>query len=271
MSRKQIEKKKKGRFRLSSLIILVLLVVIGVCLYNIIPYYYGNHKANSTYEELADDAVEVSTQDVENPSEDDWWYKDVSIDLAKMQKINSDCGAWLRFDHTDTICINYPVMTCNSTSDYLHNNIYKEYSFPGTLFLDPNNSKDFSDYSQIIYGHNMRNGSMFGTLKRLQDDDIFQKNHYFTLYTADMACRYQIFAYFTTEDGSKVYTTGFEADDIYAEYLEYLCKISDKKTEIQPEEDDHIVLLSTCTSASNQERFVVCGVCIAQHEYNEKN
>lgn len=64
---------------------------------------------------------------------------------------------------------------------------------------------DFSDLYNIIYGHNMNNGSMFGSLKKYKDEGFWKKNQYFTVYTESTAYRYQIFSYEDAVNGGNVY------------------------------------------------------------------
>ena len=271
MSNKQ--KKKKKSSTLSNLMIGVLIGIICVCLFKLGPYYLSRGKSKKDYQKMADKVVQTSTEAEDStgdtkPVNDDWWYKDVKVDLASLQKINSETAAWVRFDHPKQICVNYPVMACGSDEKYLHHNIYGKYSYPGVLFLSKDNSTDLSDYSQIIYGHNMRNGTMFGTLKRLKDKRIYKKNQYFTIYTIDMAYRYRIFSVFATKVGSRVYTTGYAPDKEYQSYLHYLKANSEFNTHVKVSKEDPTTILSTCTSSSDNSRFVVCGILVDEHGYD---
>ena len=72
------------------------------------------------------------------------------------------------------------------------------------------NQSDFSDLYNIIYGHNMNNGSMFGSLKKYKDEGFWKKNQYFTVYTESTAYRYQIFSYEDAVVGGNVYKVGYQ-------------------------------------------------------------
>ena len=152
---------------------------------------------------------------------------------------------------------------------YLKHNFYKEKDKNGTLFLD--GRSDYlpgeRDDNLIIYGHNMRNGTMFGSLKHFEEDGVYDANQYFTIYTEDMAYRYHVFSYFTTKYNSDVYRIGFGPDEVYQDYLNDLVSRSVIETGIVPSTDQKIVLLSTCKGSGTDYRFIVCGVCEASHAY----
>lgn len=255
---------------LYKLVIFCLLCLIAFCLYKILPYYLNNHKSISEYKDLSSSYVKVDddTEDHENSESADstpFWAK-TSVDLASLQKLNPDIKGWIRFDNTDVIPIDYPIVYDGSNDTYLHADIYKKYSYAGTLFIEENNKGDFSDLSTIIYGHNMNNGSMFGSLKKYyRDSSTYDDNQYFTIYTADKAYRYQIFSYFSTTTESFVYQTGFSQGEEYKSYLSSLLSSSSKKTGITPPDDAKIVLLSTCQGRDSNTRFIVCGLLIDEY------
>ena len=85
-----------------------------------------------------------------------------TVDFAVLQQINEDIVAWLRIPGV----LDYPVVQGTDNSYYLHHTFRKEYNIAGSIFLDARNMADFSDSKNIIYGHNMRNGSMFHVLRK---------------------------------------------------------------------------------------------------------
>ncbi len=255
---------------LYKLIIFCLLCLIAFCLYKILPYYLNNHKTASDYQDLSKTYVQTATDDTDNEANASGdsipsWAR-TSVDIAALQKLNPDIKGWIRFDHTEVIPIDYPIVYDGSNDTYLHADIYQKYSFAGTLFIEENNKGDFSDLSTIIYGHNMNNGSMFGSLKKYyRDSSTYDDNQYFTIYTADKAYRYQIFSYFSTTTESFVYQTGFSEGEEYQKYLASLASSSSKKTGITPGENARIVLLSTCQGRDSDTRFIVCGLLIDEY------
>ena len=102
--------------------------------------------------------------------------------------------AGIRSDDPESTGIDYPVLYSGDNEKYLRRDLYGEEHIAGSIFLEGLNRPDFTDYYTIIYGHNMNDGSMFGGLKKYKEKEFWEENQYFTLYTEDMAYRYQIFA-----------------------------------------------------------------------------
>ena len=125
------------------------------------------------------------------------------------------------------------------------------------------NQPDFSDLYNIIYGHNMRDESMFGSLKKYKEDGFYEKNQYFTVYTEERAYRYQFFSWFEAKNRGQVYRIGYQENEEYQQFIDVLTEASDEETGIYPQKEDRIVTLSTCTGDGNYaERFVVIAVCV---------
>ena len=260
------KKRKRIRRRTHPGVIIAfnaLLIIILFCLYQIIPYFWNNHVSQSTYQSLINDYVTESGDAV---GEDAEWWALVSIDFDALHAINSDIVAWIRFDNTDAVPIDYPILYDGDNTSYIHTSIYGEYSYEGCLFIEENNAGDFSDMNTILYGHAMRNNHMFGSLKYYRQDSSFvTENGYFTIYMPGKAMRYRIFSYFTTEATSDVYQIGFTAgSSTYETYLAYLVSNAMTDCGYTPTSDEPIVILSTCATGygTSSQRFVVFGACI---------
>ena len=145
-------------------------------------------------------------------------------------------------------------------SEYLHSTYKGTYNFAGTIFIDCENSRDFGDCNTIVYGHNMKNGSMFGSLKKfLSDEETLNSSRYFWILTPEKNYRYEIVSAYKTAVNSETYTL-FKGPG--EEFLEYLSMVlSNSQIETNAEEmniKDKIVTLSTCTGDQSV-RFVVQG------------
>ena len=253
--------RKKRRIRTSPGVIIAfnaLLLIIIFCLYQIIPYVWGNHQSQENYQQLISDYV---TESGDASGDADAWWGDVVIDFDSLQAINSDIVAWIRFDDTDAVQIDYPILYNGDNDAYIRTDIYGDYSTEGCLFIEEKNAGDFTDMNTIIYGHAMRNNHMFGTLKYYRQDSSFvTENGYFTIYMPGKAMRYQIFSYFTTEYDSEVYQIGFASgSSSYEAYLEYILENSMTNCSYIPDSTDQIVILSTCATGygTDSQRFVV--------------
>ena len=219
---------KKEYFLLG--ILSVILLAAGVWIYQIISEY---QKAEREYEQLQEYVkVEKNTRDPENTkpnvAEDDKegekQEETVTVDFASLQAINPDIVAWLRIPGV----LEYPVVRGKDNSYYLNHTVQKTYNIAGSIFLDYRNERDFSDSKNIIYGHNMKDGSMFHVLRNYQDIDFFQEHTDMEIYLPDgRTLNYQIIACEQVPADSEVYQ---------------ITKYDSEKTEKQE------LLLSTCSA-----------------------
>ena len=169
-------------------ILVVVLLAAGLWIFQIIIEY---QRADQEYEELTEYIRETDEEDTaqddktENKeveeTEESGSAEDFTVDFEALKQINADIVAWLRIPGV----LDYPVVQGTDNSYYLHNTFRKEYNIAGSIFLDARNASDFSDSKNIIYGHNMRNGSMFHVLRNFQDLDFYQANREIWLYLPD--------------------------------------------------------------------------------------
>ena len=183
-------------------------------------------------------------------------------DYAAIKALNQDFAAWLTIEDTP---IDYPVMaTPEDMQYYIHRDFYGKDSVSGTLFL----GDDFSteSMSMIIYGHNMKNGTMFGELDRYARDSYWREHPVIRLSTVDEDREYEIFAAFQTrllyegEEGFAYYAyTGDLSQEEYEEFVEQAKAMTPYDTGITPEYGEQLVMLSTCSYHTENGRFVVVG------------
>ena len=131
----------------------------------------------------------------------------------------------------------------------------------GAIFLNVDNQADFSDRNSIIYGHRMKDGSMFRHLQDYEEKSFWEANPYFYIYTPDgREITYHIYSVGVVEDTSDTYLTVFHTDEEYQTFLTMTKEVAAYDTGVEVTTEDTIVTLSTCTSASDNHRFVVRGV-----------
>ena len=123
--------------------------------------------------------------------------------------------------------------------------------------MEANNSGDLTDFNTVIYGHNMNNGSMFGTLKKYKDLSYFQKHPYVYLTTDAGSARYEIFAAYEVATDGETYRLGFGDDSAKRAFLDYCVEQSVIDTGVTPQVWDRIITLSTCTGRGHETRWVV--------------
>lgn len=230
--------------------------------------FYMRSAVQKEYESLESRVVRelgkpIEEQTTESVSEElPQWYleKGIEIDFDTLQEENEDIVGWIQFD---TIEISYPILIGEDNETYLRTDYQGKKAVAGSIFMDSMNQSDFSDYHTIIYGHNMRNGSMFGQLKQYKNPEFYEGNEFFTIYTPDRVLRGQIFSCHDTDACGEVYTVGFQPDEEYQEFVEYLKNASWYDCHVEVSNEDQIITLSTCTGSSSN-RFVIHAKVIDQ-------
>ena len=181
-----------------------------------------------------------------------------SVNWKELLAKNEDVAAWIRIP---AIEISYPVLQAEDNDYYLHRDINREYLFAGSVFLDAANNASFLNYNTIIYGHNMRDGSMFAKLKEFLNKETFLKCRYFWIMTPEADLLYEIFSIHYAVSGSDTFTIRFQGFDAYESWLNDMAGMSVIEPAAVPETQDRIVTLSTCTEDSSR-RMTVQGKLI---------
>ena len=159
-------------------VIRFIVLIIGLSLvaysgYHLFKIFWDYRTSDKTYEKLQDEyTVDDSKKSDDNDSEaaDTPWYDDIDIDFAGLRSENPDVVGWIYFENED---ISYPVMYSGDNSYYLRKTFNREHATAGSIFLEGSNKTDFGDCHTIIYGHNMKNLSMFGKLKYYNRDENY--------------------------------------------------------------------------------------------------
>lgn len=163
--------------------------------------------------------------------------------------------AWLT---VEDVSIDYPVMQGNDNIEFLNKNPFGDYSLSGSIFVDSRNTKDFSDKYNILYGHHMEGGGMFGVLDEYYKEGFLEQHNKGTLTVDDKVYKIRLFAIFQTDATNDVV---FSVETPVEKIYEYAKKNSEhiddsyvfKKT-------DKLIALSTCRYPDTTERTVVLGV-----------
>ena len=263
----RIEKRKKhkgskkgGKFSLILLLLCVAIFVFsGYKLFSLLSEY----KAGSDEYKAVIDSV-VTSIDVE-ADDNVMSYEEYYIDFKELKAQNPDAIAWIRFDVPEQI--NYPIMQGGDNDFYLRRTFQKEYNIVGSIFLDTNNDPTFEDTNTIIYGHNMKDGSMFSDLKKYEKEEFGKENPYYYIYTPDgKATKYQVAAVEIIQATDlERYSFNFGSDEEYQEYIDVMLQNSMYATGVTVTTEDKITTLSTCTD-DGSERFIVQGVRVEEKE-----
>ena len=262
--------------------LIVMLAALAVFLYSgytLYGFYKEYKKSSDEYDNLENSYAVDQEQESENIDnlEDDDALQSISgqevrkvledgeektlpvlknpIDFTQLLSVNSDIVGWLRIRALD---ISYPVVQGKDNDYYLHRTFEKTDNFAGCLFVNSYNMGDFTDQNTIIYGHNMKNGSMFGKLKNFSDPEVFKKSRYFWIFTPDFIYQYRIFSASVVDKTGLTYQISF-TDDEFDQFISraYSNSVVDNQG-VTVTKEDRIVTLSTCTG-DDSTRFVVMG------------
>ena len=262
--------------------LIVMLAALAVFLYSgytLYGFYKEYKKSSDEYDNLENSYAVDQEQESENIDnlEDDDALQSISgqevrtvfedgeektlpvlknpIDFTQLLSVNSDIVGWLRIRALD---ISYPVVQGKDNDYYLHLTFEKTDNFAGCLFVNSYNMGDFTDQNTIIYGHNMKNGSMFGKLKNFNDPEVFKKSRYFWIFTPDFIYQYRIFSASVVDKTGLTYQISF-TDDEFDQFISraYSNSVVDNQ-DVTVTKEDRIVTLSTCTG-DDSTRFVVMG------------
>ena len=177
-----------------------------------------------------------------------------AMDFTALREVNSDVLGWILIP--DTV-VSYPLLQGSDNDYYLRRTWKKWSSAVGSIFLEAQNSPALTDFNTIIYGHNMNNGSMFGTLKKYKSQDYFRKHPYVYLTTDAGSARCEIFAAYEVSTDGDTYRLGFADDNDRQAFLDACCALSVIDTGVTPQVYDRIITLSTCTGRGHATRWVV--------------
>lgn len=182
------------------------------------------------------------------------------INFEALAQINSDLIAWIRLPGT---VIDYPLVQTNNNTRYLGHLFDGTSNQLGSLFMDYENKGQFNDQHILIYGHDMQDGSMFGSLSNYANSAYYKSHPEAIIYLPDgSAYKLQIFAAARMAAFRSELPVSFGSDEEFLAYVEKIRSLSAFETNIQISASDHVVSLCTCVSDSSDYRFIVSGKLI---------
>ncbi|WP_373316066.1 class B sortase [Siminovitchia terrae] len=244
------KRQKKGRIgqKVFTILCLIVLVYSGYELANIFIGYYKNRQVLAEVQQLYYNEHSAEIEEVKEG--------EIRPQFNKLLQINPDMIGWITVDDT---MVNYPILQADTNEYYLYRNYKKEDSRAGSIFMDYRNDVTAHDRNTIVYGHSMKDGSMFNQLKKFLDKDFFESHqtiYYDTLYGAYDA---KVFAVYHTTTDFDYIQTEFDSDEEYAALLQKMMDESVHWTDVELQADDQILTLSTCDYLLDPDkgRFVV--------------
>lgn len=230
--------------------------------------------AGEVYEEIRDQAKsgtgqESSAQDPvptepDNAAESSAEEPSVQIpvDFAALQSEYPDIYAWITVPGTN---IDYPVVQREGDNAYyLSHNAAGEESPEGAIFTEDYNTKTFEDPNTVLYGHNMKNGSMFQNLHSYSDRQFFDEHRDAVVYLPDKILHYRIFAAYLYDSRHLLESFDFSDPAVMENYLNSIQSLRDMNanidTQIELDGSDKVITLSTCYQGRDDKRFLVQAV-----------
>ena len=193
---------------------------------------------------------------------------DDGASLEELLKINPDLRGWLTIDGTH---IDYPVVQGKTDMEYINKDVYGEFSLSGAVFLDSENTGDFSDCYNLLYGHHMSNGAMFGDVVRFTEKDYFQEHQTGRLFWPDgKSSEITLYACVETDAYDQmVYYPDNRNQENLGELLTYIRDKAVQYRDINVTADDRIIGLSTCMEAVTNGRVIVFGRLEKEKQVNQ--
>ncbi|MCR4618491.1 MAG: class B sortase [Lachnospiraceae bacterium] len=276
------------------LLFVVFVLIFGVCAFIFVRSQVIKHKAEAQYKEVIEEVNDIKDTEAisekQEQSEEDGTanmsLKDMlevsepdplegieipekDINWDDLCSTNPDIYAWIYIPDTK---VDYPILQHESDdSFYLNHNLDLSKGNPGCLYTEKTyNSKDFTDKNTVVYGHNMKDGSMFGTLHRFDDSEFAQSDKYIYVYHENEVLVYKVFGAYEFPSKHILWSYDFTNEYVFEDYIKEIYSLEENskryvclRHDVDVNKDDKVITLSTCTlDSSNDYRYIVSGVLL---------
>lgn len=244
---KGFEMKKK---RILNIVIYLILFLILICSGFKLYFWYKDKKNNDETTEQLKNNVKLEKIKKDNSNNEKY-----IVDFKKLKSENSDVVAYIKVNNTN---IEYPIVKTSNNNFYLNHSFDKSKNSRGWIFADYKNKFDNTDKNIVIYGHNMRDESMFGSLKNILNEEWYNnaENNNITFLTEKGNYIYKVFSIYKIESEDYYIKTNFKNDEDYEKFLNTIKNRSIKNFDINLNINDKIITLSTCAN-NNKYRIVL--------------
>lgn len=266
-----MEKRSKARIVIG----LICLVIAGIIMGYLFVEYYKRYSYEKAFKELqeqtatvseseeADSAKEPEIQEPDEPEEPEKPEIPIppkSLDWEELWATNPDIYAWLYVPDTN---VDYPVLQ-HPTDDYyyLNYNLDGTKGYPGCIYSEKEyNSTDLSDEVTVLYGHNMKNGTMFKTLHYFEEEEFFDEDRLIYIYTPGEGYAYQVFGAFELDDRHLLAGWDLEQNGSVDFYINTLkSEGRGHWKDVDYSQEDRFIILSTCVSGGRSDyRYMIIG------------
>lgn len=245
-----------------KIISIILVAIIIVCL-SIIGYKYYNYnkddKLNSEIQDLQPVINEASDSENNSSGENDGQDQSKDGDYVnsaneeELKSINSDYKMWIQIENTN---INYPVVQGSDNDYYLKHNFRKESNISGTVFVESANDID-NDKNIILYGHNMRNGTMFNNITNYKEESFFNEDNKINIIMNNTLYEYEVFSVYVKNVSEVNLAIGFASEDEFINYAYNEAEESLYKKDVDFSAEDNLITLVTCSYEFTDARTIV--------------
>ena len=215
-----------------------LAVVMAVSGWKVLTKYRSYKADRSVYNKISEQAGDL----------------EMGIDFDALSEINPDVIGWLYYEDT---CIDYPVVQGENNDIYISMLFDRTWGGCGTLFADCITEAPFRQFNTIIYGHHMKDGTMFACLKELRDPDYCAKHPKLKLITPDGVFDLEIWAFLNEPADSDIYLTNIKSEEEKQRYINLTENLANYTTGVEVTTEDRLVMLSTCAYEFEDARYIV--------------
>ena len=247
------------------------LFIIIICCLSIICYkfynYFIDEKLNNEIQSyaptisdvyLSEDSSQSSSNEVggkNNPNDAEGDNKTISENQEELKSINNNYEMWIEIPNTK---INYPIVQGKDNEYYLKHNFKNESNMSGTIFVDYRNNID-EDKNIIVYGHNMRNGTMFNNITKFKEESFFNNNNTINIIRNNILYQYEIFSIYVEDESKVSLEIEFTDNDAFVNYALNEASKSMYNKNIIITEEDKIITLVTCSYEYTGARTILVG------------
>lgn len=249
--------KRAGLIR--TILFILALAVFLFSGYQIVRTLFEEKQSEDLYENLTDSVVSMMTEPQEDATKpDEKASAPITVDFAELLRQNSDVVGWIYCENTP---INYPVMKSDDYNDYLRRLMNGKYNTAGSIFMDYRSAADLSSLNTILYGHNMRNNTMFGTLKEYREQTYYEEHPVLWFLTPNGDYKMEVIAGYETATDSQAYED-FTTQEALQEYIAQAMEKSTFQANVDTEDITQVMTLSTCVRGKETKRYVLIGSLI---------
>lgn len=248
--------KSQKRSYLLIFLIVCFAAMIGVSAYMLLSVDAEYREGEEVYDALIQYAHIPYTEEEVPASAEAKSLEVPAVDFSSLRAVNPDVVAWLYCEDTP---INYPVVQGEDNTYYLNHLFDGTWNSAGCLFLDYRNTGNFADQNSIIYGHNMKNKTMFSVLMEYKEQAFYEEHPTMLLITPDKCYTVELFAGYIAATKDNAWQISFYDENEFKEWVHSVREKSTFESNVTVSPTDKFLTLSTCSYEFSNARYVVVG------------